>query len=78
IDPVQYIEENKLGMISDTSLINEIIKKVLWENPKAVEEYRGGSKKVQGFFIGQIMRKLGGKANPQMITSLLRDALKED
>ena len=77
IDPVEYVEKNKLGMINDTSLITSTIQEVLSENPKALEEYRGGSKKVHGFFVGQIMRKLGGKANPQIVNKLLVEALKE-
>ncbi|MGI6372115.1 MAG: Asp-tRNA(Asn)/Glu-tRNA(Gln) amidotransferase subunit GatB [Caldicoprobacterales bacterium] len=77
IDPVEYVEKNKLGMINDTSLISSTIQEVLSENPKALEEYKAGSKKVHGFFVGQIMRKLGGKANPQIINKLLTEALKE-
>ena len=77
IDPVEYVEKNKLGMINDTSLISSTIQEVLSENPKALEEYKAGEQKSTWFFVGQIMRKLGGKANPQIINKLLTEALKE-
>lgn len=77
LDPEEYIKKNKLGMINDTKLIESVIGEVLAENPKALEEYRGGSKKVHGFFVGQIMKKLGGKANPQIINNLLKEAIEK-
>jgi aspartyl-tRNA(Asn)/glutamyl-tRNA(Gln) amidotransferase subunit B len=75
IDPSVYVEENKLGMISDTETIDKVIQEVLLDNTKSVDEYRNGNQKVLGFLIGQIMRKLGGKANPQLINIQLKKHL---
>ena len=75
IDPSKYVEENKLGMISDTATIDKVIQEVLADNSKSIEEYRNGNQKVIGFLIGQIMRKLEGKANPQLVNSQLKEHL---
>jgi aspartyl-tRNA(Asn)/glutamyl-tRNA(Gln) amidotransferase subunit B len=75
IDPEKYVEENKLGMISDTDMIDKVVQEVLVEFSKSVEEYKEGNQKVFGFLVGQTMRKLGGKANPQLINSLLKKHL---
>ena len=75
IDPSVYVEENKLGMISDTETIDKVIQEVLLDNTKSVDEYRNGNQKVLGFLIGQIMRKLGGKANPKLINIQLKKHL---
>lgn len=75
IDPTKYVEENKLGMISDTAMIDKIIQEVMAENSKSLEEYNNGNQKVYGFLVGQIMRKLGGKANPQLVNAQLKKHL---
>ena len=71
IDPVTYVEENKLGMVSDESVISEAVKSVIEANAKSVEDYKNGNTKILGFLVGQIMKKLGGKADPQLINSIL-------
>ena len=65
----------QLGMISDTDMIDKVVQEVLVEFSKSVEEYKEGNQKVFGFLVGQTMRKLGGKANPQLINSLLKKHL---
>ena len=76
IDPAVYAEENKLGMVSDTDMINKTIQEVFTEYQKSVDEYKNGNQKVFGFLVGQVMKKLGGKADPQIINSLLAENLK--
>ena len=71
IDPAAYVEEHKLGMVSDTDAIDSTIKTVLSENEKSVGEYKEGNQKVIGFLIGQIMRKTGGKADPKVVNERL-------
>lgn len=78
VDPETYIEENKLGMVSDESVIDETVKAVLAENEKSVADYKNGNKKAIGFLVGQTMKKLGGKANPQMVNKLLAEYLAEE
>ena len=74
-DPEAYVEENGLGMVSDAGFIEKITDEVLAENEKSVNEYIGGSQKVIGFLVGQIMKKAGGKADPQTVNAVLREKL---
>jgi len=75
IDPEAYIKEHSLGMVSDTGLIESAVNEVLAENEKSVEEYRGGSQKVFGFLVGQVMKKTAGKADPRSVNELLKKLL---
>ena len=71
IDPEAYIAEHSLGMVGDTGLLEAAVREVLAENEKSVNEYRGGSKKVFGFLVGQVMKKTAGKADPRLVNELL-------
>ena len=75
LDPEDYVRENALGMVSDEGLLESAIREVLAENEKSVKEYRSGSQKVFGFFVGQVMKKTGGKADPQSVNELLKSML---
>ncbi len=84
---VEFIESNmsaselvkKKGMvqISDENEIINMIETVLDQNQKMLEEYRSGKEKLFGFFVGQIMKISNGKANPQMVNTLLTKRLKK-
>ena len=84
---VEFIESNlsaselvkKKGMvqISDENEIINMIETVLDQNHKMLEEYRSGKDKLFGFFVGQVMKISNGKANPQMVNSLLTKRLKK-
>lgn len=52
-----------------------MVDKVLADNADKVEEYRGGKTKLLGFFVGQVMKATGGKANPQMVNQVLKEKL---
>ncbi|MCL2319664.1 MAG: Asp-tRNA(Asn)/Glu-tRNA(Gln) amidotransferase subunit GatB [Treponema sp.] len=71
VDPAAYVEENKLGMVSDTGVIDKAIREVLAENEKSVAEYKNGNQKITGFFVGRIMKTLGGKADPKVVNERL-------
>ena len=71
----QIIEEQGLIQISDTGEIEKIVDKVIEENPKSVEQYRAGKTGTLGFFVGQVMKATGGRANPQAVNDLLRKKL---
>ena len=73
--PEKYIEENNLGMLTDANEIAGVVREVLSENQKSVAEYKKGNQKVVGFLMGQIMRKLGGKADPQVVGELINGEL---
>ena len=71
IDPVAYIEEHGLKIVEDTGLLNDTLQKILEENPGPLEELLGGKEKVMGFFVGQIMKEMKGKANPASVRETL-------
>ncbi len=73
--PEAIVEEKGLKQVSDTGAIEAMIDEILAENADKVEEYRGGKDKLFGFFVGQVMKKTGGKANPQVVNQLLRPKL---
>jgi aspartyl-tRNA(Asn)/glutamyl-tRNA(Gln) amidotransferase subunit B len=77
IEPVKYVEENGLLMLNDDSLVEETIEKVIAENPQSIEDIRAGKKKASGFLVGQTMKLLKGKANPQTINEILAKKLEE-
>ncbi len=74
--PDEIIEKHGLKQVSDTGAIAKIIAEVIEENSDVVEDYRSGKDKLFGFFVGQVMKKTGGKANPGSVNELLKDALK--
>jgi aspartyl-tRNA(Asn)/glutamyl-tRNA(Gln) amidotransferase subunit B len=70
-DPEAHVKAKGLVQISDTSAIEGLVDEVLAENPAEVERYRGGDRKLTGFFVGQVMKKSRGKANPALVNQLL-------
>jgi len=74
-DPAKIVEEKGLKQTSDTGAIEEVIAKVLAANPGQLEQYRGGKEALFGFFVGQTMKAMGGKANPAVVNELLKKAL---
>jgi aspartyl-tRNA(Asn)/glutamyl-tRNA(Gln) amidotransferase subunit B len=74
-DAETIVEERGLKQVSDSGEIESMIDSVLAENAEKVEEYRGGKDKLFGFFVGQVMKKSQGKANPQLVNELLRGKL---
>ena len=71
----EIINEKNLTQISDSSQLEEIIKILLETYPKQVKEYRGGKEKLMGFFVGKIMQETKGKANPKLLSELLKNKL---
>ncbi|MEK6714095.1 MAG: Asp-tRNA(Asn)/Glu-tRNA(Gln) amidotransferase GatCAB subunit B, partial [Nitrospirota bacterium] len=56
---------------TDEGEIERYVSQVIAENPKEVEAYRGGKDKLIGFFVGQVMKLSGGKANPAKVNEIL-------
>ncbi|MCL2695703.1 MAG: Asp-tRNA(Asn)/Glu-tRNA(Gln) amidotransferase subunit GatB, partial [Clostridiales bacterium] len=75
IDPAAYVKEHNLGLVSDTSFLEEIVSAVLTENADAVEKFRSGNDKVLGFLMGQIMARAAGKADPNTVREMLKKQL---
>ena len=69
------VEREKLIQVSDDSELEQIIQTVISENPNEVERYRRGAKNLFAFFMGQVMKKTKGKANPSVANKLLKKAL---
>ncbi len=74
-DAQRIIEEKGLVQISNTDEIEKIVNKVIDENPKPVEQYRLGKTGNFGFFVGQVMKATGGRANPQTVNEILKKRL---
>jgi len=71
----EVVSEKGLVQISDEGEIAKIIDEVMAANPVNVEQYRAGKVALIGFFVGQVMKKTGGKANPGMVNELLKKKL---
>lgn len=69
------VEAKGLKQVSDSGAIEALIDAVIAGNPDKVAEYKGGKDKLFGFFVGQVMKQSGGKANPKMVNDVLRRKL---
>ncbi len=69
------IEAKGLKQITDTSAIEAIVDEVIAANPSQLAEYQSGKDKLIGFFVGQVMQKTGGKANPGQVNQILKAKL---
>jgi aspartyl-tRNA(Asn)/glutamyl-tRNA(Gln) amidotransferase subunit B len=69
------IEARGLKQITDTSAIETVVDEVIAANPSQVAEYQSGKDKLIGFFVGQVMQKTGGKANPGQVNQILKAKL---
>ena len=76
-EPEQLIQEKGLTQISDEGPLVALIQEVITKNPTQVAQYREGKETVLGFFVGQVMKASGGKANPGKVNQLLKKQLAE-
>ena len=70
------IESKGLRQITDSAAIERAIEEVMAKNPAQLAEFRAGKDKLFGFFVGQVMKATGGKANPAQLNELLREKLR--
>ena len=73
--PSKIVEDRGLKQTSDTGAIEAVIAEVIAKNPNQLAQYRGGKETLFGFFVGQTMKAMGGKANPAVVNELLKKAL---
>lgn len=73
--PKALVESKGLIQISDTGALEAMIDQVLASYPSELEKYRGGKKKLKGFFVGQVMKQSGGRADPKLTNQLLSKKL---
>ena len=74
-DAAAIVEEKGMKQVTDTGAIEKIIDEVIAANADKVAEYKSGKDKLFGFFVGQVMKLSGGKANPAMLNELLKQKL---
>ncbi len=75
-EPKKIIETKGLQQKSDPKELGQIIDKIISENKDKVTQYKSGKDKLFGFFVGQVMKASGGKANPQLVNDILKKKLK--
>ncbi|AIH03902.1 MULTISPECIES: Asp-tRNA(Asn)/Glu-tRNA(Gln) amidotransferase subunit GatB [Thermodesulfobacterium] len=77
VDPKKLVEEKGLIQESSEEKLKIICEEVLRENPAEVEKYKAGKKGLLGFFVGQVLKKTQGKANPKVVNKLLEELLEK-
>jgi glutaminyl-tRNA synthetase len=75
-DPTQIVETKGLVQISDPAKILPIIDEVIAKNPDNVAKFKAGNTNLLGFFVGQVLKTTGGKANPKVVNELVAEKLK--
>ena len=76
-DPETLVRSEGLAQVSNRSQLEATVRDVVAKNPEQVAQFRAGKEKVMSFFVGQVMKATGGKANAQLVQELLRAALKQ-
>ena len=74
-DVEAYIKENQLEQVDDSDAIRNAVLSVFSENPNTVEQYKAGQTKVIGFFVGQVMKVMRGKAKPDTVNKIVNEEL---
>lgn len=75
IDPEVYVKENKLGLIDDEASLIKVVEEIMVEFPDSVTDYRSGKDRAFKHLMGQVMKKMKGKADPVLVNEILRDKL---
>ena len=75
--PSDIVAQKGLKQVSDDTELEGIIKKIILDNPKPVDDYRSGNARVLGFFVGEVMKQTKGQANPSKVNQLMIKLLKE-
>jgi aspartyl-tRNA(Asn)/glutamyl-tRNA(Gln) amidotransferase subunit B len=72
------VEAEGLGRIDDEASVDAAVRQVLSANGDAVSQYRAGKKQTYGFLVGQVIKSMGGKANPALVNALMRRELDKE
>jgi Asp-tRNA(Asn)/Glu-tRNA(Gln) amidotransferase B subunit len=75
LDPAAYVAAHGLGVVADDDALAPIVDAVLAENADKAAQYRAGRTGLFGMFVGQVMKRTGGRADPQRVNALLADRL---
>ena len=76
-DPASFVKKHNLGLVEDAGILNQVLDKVLEENPEPLRQLLEGKEKVMGFFVGKIMRELKGAASPEAVNQALREEIRK-
>jgi aspartyl-tRNA(Asn)/glutamyl-tRNA(Gln) amidotransferase subunit B len=74
-DPESIVKEKGLEQVSDQGELEAMVDEIITENPDEVQAYRDGKTKLFSFFMGQVMKKTRGKADPKVVTPMLKSKL---
>ncbi len=74
-DAEAIVEREGLAQVSDSSEIEKVVQDIIEANPGQVEQYRSGKTRIFGFFVGQCMKAMKGKANPVVVNEILKQKL---
>ena len=77
LDIDEIIRSKNIEQVSDTGILMKEAQKILEKHPKEVQDYKNGKDKLMGFFVGQVMKEMKGKANPKVLNEILNKQLKE-
>jgi aspartyl-tRNA(Asn)/glutamyl-tRNA(Gln) amidotransferase subunit B len=75
--PADIVAEEGLAQVSDDSAIRSVVQQLLDENPKETAAYKGGKTTLMGWFVGQVMRQMRGKADPTLARNILEELLNQ-
>lgn len=73
--PAKIVKDKGLEQVTDTGAIEKVVNDVIANNPENVKSYKEGKDRLFGFFVGQVMKEMKGKANPAVVNELLKKAL---
>jgi aspartyl-tRNA(Asn)/glutamyl-tRNA(Gln) amidotransferase subunit B len=76
--PLDIVEQEGLRQVSDEGELSRMVDEVVAAHPEQRAQYRAGKTKLQAFFVGQVMKRMGGRANPQMVGELVAAALSRE
>ena len=74
-DPEKLVKDLGLAQVNDEDAILSLVQEVMEENPQSIADYKSGRDHAMGYLIGQVMKKSKGKANPKMVSKMVKDAL---
>ena len=76
-EPAGIVESKGLEQVTDEGALESAVDEVLAGHPKELEQYKSGKTKLLGFFMGQVMKATGGKANPQVVQEIIKEKLSD-
>ena len=76
-NPEDYIKEKGLYAVQDEDALLQVVVQVIADNPQSVKDFRNGKQRAAGFLVGQTMKAMKGKADPEVINRLVREQLAE-